>query len=360
MAALAAGTAMAPAKAGTASGFGDYAGRGYAEIAAYAQNQAGNPTLAGYFAARARAAADGDPPAPAEVSRWRLPPATAREAAAARRRLIAALDAGGRERDPYTAAVAQVNFDCWLPQLHARKRGLPGSADCRRRFYVSLARLQRDLREPGTMVAWVPPAALPPVIRVAPVGHVDRRNVIEDTVAAGYGSCSPGDPGDPCRSTRARPDQRLVDCQSAACGGLTPFAAGTVSSGSGATAAAFASPPAGVAAAAAAGAIGPVANASDPPAAAGGPAPAAGPAPPAGPAPGNGPAPAGGPAPGGGPPGGPPGKDGGPPGGPPGKNGGPPGGPPANGGGPPGGPPGKGGPPGGPGGGNGNGNGHGK
>jgi hypothetical protein len=224
LAATGAMLAAAPARSDGTASFGDYASRGYAEVAAYARNQAGNPTLAEYFAERSREAADGAALEPIEVSSWHLPAATAREATTARRRLIALLDAGARERDPYRAAVAIVNFDCWLPQFRARSRGLPGSADCRRRFYVSLGLLQREMRPSATTVARAQRGPAPPVIQVPPAatalasGRRDPRNVIDERLAAGFGSCQPGNSADPCRSTKARPDRQPVVCGASGCG----------------------------------------------------------------------------------------------------------------------------------------------
>src|SRR3569623_1395797 len=68
----------------------DYASRGYAEVASFAQTRANNAEVAGYFAERSRALAEGLPIDPGVVTQWRLPPAVAREAAAARLRLMAA------------------------------------------------------------------------------------------------------------------------------------------------------------------------------------------------------------------------------------------------------------------------------
>jgi OmpA-OmpF porin, OOP family len=123
-------------------------------------------------------------------SRW-LAADRAEELSAARARLLAALDQGGRRTAPKPAAEAQVAFDCWLEQA-------VWSADadltCKQRFETAIAEVERALTtEGGTYLvffAWdqadltpVTQAVLAQVVadyarggpaRVVIAGHADR------------------------------------------------------------------------------------------------------------------------------------------------------------------------------------------
>jgi hypothetical protein len=78
-------------------------------------------------------------------SRW-LAADRAEELSAARARLLAALDQGGRRTAPKPAAEAQVAFDCWLEQA-------VWSADadltCKQRFETAIAEVERALTTEG-------------------------------------------------------------------------------------------------------------------------------------------------------------------------------------------------------------------
>jgi len=96
----------------------------------------------GAYAARAALEAQGQTLAPEEVeARPFLAPAYKPELTAARARLVAALDAGGRENSPADAATAQAMFDCWMEQ--AEENMQPDNiAACREGFMAAMAQLE--------------------------------------------------------------------------------------------------------------------------------------------------------------------------------------------------------------------------
>jgi OmpA-OmpF porin, OOP family len=78
-------------------------------------------------------------------SRW-LAADRAEELAAARARLLAALDQSGRDKAPEPAAEAQVGFDCWLEQaVWSADAGLT----CKQRFETAIAEVERALTTEG-------------------------------------------------------------------------------------------------------------------------------------------------------------------------------------------------------------------
>jgi outer membrane protein OmpA-like peptidoglycan-associated protein len=80
-------------------------------------------------------------------------------ALAIRRRLMAALDQGGREKFPADAARAQVDYDCMI--MNARVPAMTrAAADCGRSLQRTLAQLERDLNP-------APPPP-PPVAQAGP------------------------------------------------------------------------------------------------------------------------------------------------------------------------------------------------
>jgi outer membrane protein OmpA-like peptidoglycan-associated protein len=78
-------------------------------------------------------------------SRW-LAADRAEELAAARARLLAALDQGGRDRAPMPAADAQVAFDCWLQQA---VWSADADLSCKQQFETAIAEVERALTTEG-------------------------------------------------------------------------------------------------------------------------------------------------------------------------------------------------------------------
>jgi OOP family OmpA-OmpF porin len=118
-------------------------------------------------------------PDPVE-SRW-LAADRAEELAAARARLLAALDQSGRDKAPEPAAKAQVAFDCWLEQAVWSS---DARLTCKQRFEAAIAELEQALTTEGNVYlvffAW-DQADITPVT-----------TAVLDQVAADYASGRPG------------------------------------------------------------------------------------------------------------------------------------------------------------------------
>jgi OmpA-OmpF porin, OOP family len=112
-------------------------------------------------------------------SRW-LAADRAEELAAARARLLAALDQSGRDKAPEPAAQAQVAFDCWLEQA---VWSAGANLTCKERFETAIAEVERALTTEGNVYlvffAW-DQADLTPVTMA-----------VLDQVAADYASGRP-------------------------------------------------------------------------------------------------------------------------------------------------------------------------
>lgn len=94
-----------------------------------------------YFAEKGLRAAQGTVVPPEEVQDRRIPTDIRGEMANARARLIAAFDAGARERNPEQAAIAQARFDCWMEQQEENWQ-VQDIARCRNEFNQALAALE--------------------------------------------------------------------------------------------------------------------------------------------------------------------------------------------------------------------------
>lgn len=99
-----------------------------------------------HFEFKAVDAAKGELVLPDAVeSRW-LAADRAEELAAARARLLAALDQTGRDKAPEAAAAAQVAFDCWLQQA---VWSADAALTCKQRFETAIAEVERALTTEG-------------------------------------------------------------------------------------------------------------------------------------------------------------------------------------------------------------------
>ena len=130
-------------------------------MAAVARRRGDDPQISSYYEQRQTLAATERGVEPERVDGRPLDAWTIREAGIARGQFVARLDAGARTRQPLLAAIAQVNFDCWVVPFK-RKIGVPDRDECRRRFYFAFA----GLLPPGTVPSG--PVETVQVVEVAP------------------------------------------------------------------------------------------------------------------------------------------------------------------------------------------------
>ena len=117
------------------------------------------------FAVRASDTAGGDIVAPEQISMRGLPSGKLGELTGARKRLVAALIAGAREKAPAQAANAQVMFDCWMQEQEENFQ--PADiARCRAGFTTAMAKVDEAMKPaPKPMAAKPAPA---PVVKAPP------------------------------------------------------------------------------------------------------------------------------------------------------------------------------------------------
>jgi outer membrane protein OmpA-like peptidoglycan-associated protein len=140
-------TALPPEKTEAIGGpFNEQVKEGYLQLAGPASMPLGSDYA--HFRGKARHAMLGDVVYPDRVASYELPPGPARdEALALRYRLVEALEAGGRERAPVDAAIAQVNFDCWLSELGPMPPSREGEA-CKETMLAALSKMAAGLAGP--------------------------------------------------------------------------------------------------------------------------------------------------------------------------------------------------------------------
>jgi hypothetical protein len=118
--------------------FDAFLAEGYSQMAAAGPST--DDARASYFHQRAALAGRGGELLPASPDKTMLDSSTLREASYARRQLLHRLDAGARQKRPLLAAIAQVNFDCWVAPA-PKQSANQNSNECRRRFYFAFAGL---------------------------------------------------------------------------------------------------------------------------------------------------------------------------------------------------------------------------
>jgi OOP family OmpA-OmpF porin len=94
-----------------------------------------------HFSNKGLASAGGGAVPPDTVESRYIPTEKQGELAAARQRLLAALDGGGRERLPPVAARAQSRYDCWLEQQEENWQ-VEDIATCRSQFLAAMSELE--------------------------------------------------------------------------------------------------------------------------------------------------------------------------------------------------------------------------
>jgi outer membrane protein OmpA-like peptidoglycan-associated protein len=148
---LGACTALPPDKtAALGPAFNEDAKQGYVALAGSAWD-AGDWDFI-HFNRKAADATLGDQVWPDRVSS-RLMPAAARQTMLVERdRLVDALEASARKRNPSEAAKAQVSFDCWLWEVGTSGRP-DRSTGCKETYMAELAKIEGGLRDIPEMYA---------------------------------------------------------------------------------------------------------------------------------------------------------------------------------------------------------------
>lgn len=108
-----------------------------------------------YFTNRSKAAAMGMDAGPQGLAERSLPADAVSEVEVARADLIAALDAGGRDKAASAAARAQASFDCWLQELEENIQQ-EDIDNCRAAFYQALSIVQAELDSGDAPMAAMP------------------------------------------------------------------------------------------------------------------------------------------------------------------------------------------------------------
>jgi hypothetical protein len=151
-----------------ASDFSSYLAEGYRELAA----KAGKGPAAQLYKTRSAASAAGKTLEPLQPGNALPDGLTLGEVQEARDKLMEALSSGGLQRQPLLAAIAQVNYDCWIAPLPKRK-GAPRSIDCHSRFLLAFGGLpDKHRRGPISSVEpwqFAGSVALPDIHSAAPL-----------------------------------------------------------------------------------------------------------------------------------------------------------------------------------------------
>lgn len=147
-----------------------------------------------YFTNRSKTAAMGQDTGPQMISERSLPEGSVAEVEVARNDLMAAFDAGGREKAASAAARAQSSFDCWLQELEENIQQ-EDIDNCRSAFYQSLAIVQAEL-EPAPASAPMA-AAMPMPVPMNVYFGFDKAEIdskamsVIDGIVEAYGKYSP-------------------------------------------------------------------------------------------------------------------------------------------------------------------------
>ena len=134
--------------------FNDQLAVEYRDLANFEASEMGDWRDADLFARKGIAAAEGQPVLPEELGSWMLPADKVDELAAARGRLIVALDGNARASFPIDAAIAQAKFDCWIEQQEENHQP-DHIAACRDEFYAALAQIEAIPAPEGPAVYFV-------------------------------------------------------------------------------------------------------------------------------------------------------------------------------------------------------------
>jgi hypothetical protein len=179
---LAASILLASAQTTAASDFSGYLADGYRQLA----SKAGNTSAAQLYKKRSAASAAGQAVEPLQPGSALPDGLTLSEAQEARDKLMEALSSGGRERQPLLAAIAQINYDCWIAPL-PKGKGAPRSIDCHSRFLLAFGGLP-DKRRRGPISSVEPwqfaGSAAPPDIHAAALPVAGNSDAIGGLILA--------------------------------------------------------------------------------------------------------------------------------------------------------------------------------
>jgi OOP family OmpA-OmpF porin len=139
----------------TGSAFQSALYKEYVDLGKYEQVQ-GDYTSADHYAEKAIQSARGRNVDADQLASRKLPSANVGEISQSRDRLVRALDAGGRDRQPALAARSQAMLDCWMEQQEESSQPNQGPpidiSNCRTEYMASMAQLENALR-PQTAAA---------------------------------------------------------------------------------------------------------------------------------------------------------------------------------------------------------------
>ena len=116
-------------------------GEGYKNFALYEVDEMYDWIDAAHFGDKARRAAGGLNVAPEKTADWWLTQNQMEVLSAARKRLLAVLDAKSKSRLPLIAAKAQTGFDCWMEQQEENWQN-DHIAKCRNQFVAAVEQLE--------------------------------------------------------------------------------------------------------------------------------------------------------------------------------------------------------------------------
>ncbi len=120
-------------------------------------------------------AANAQSVSPESLENWELPAGTEPDLAAARARLMSALDKGAADIVPGPLAHAQAMFDCWVEE-QAENYQPRDIARCRSAFEEAMAQVDEALKPPPVIEA--EPAPPPPKPAPQPVPEIQRNYMV--------------------------------------------------------------------------------------------------------------------------------------------------------------------------------------
>ena len=145
-----------------ANPFNDALAHEYTDLATHLSQVDGDYADADYFSRKGLAAGHGQVVVAENNSNWlvplEVPLQTRDELSSSRRRLVAVLDGGARERQPALAARAQERYDCWVERMEDDWRTAI-NGPCHAEFVAALNDLEKGTVQPAQAPQPAPAAA---------------------------------------------------------------------------------------------------------------------------------------------------------------------------------------------------------